>query len=441
MNEPAIRGTMEGTFPKDARHINGLEARETHSLYGLLQTASTFKGLLTRDSHIGQAVKRPFVLTRSHYAGSQKYAFTWTGDNGVDWGQLRFSISMILVSGLNSMPFIGEDVGGFLGKLTEQLAVRWFQLGAWVYPFYRSHNCIGVPRKEPWMFPEPTCSRLTRALKDRYMLMGVWYTQSVYATRRGRGPVVPLWYDWPEVDAFHDNEREVILGESLLVVPVVEENAGSVEIVKPPGYWYDLYTGQILKESMNRSVTLDEVPVYVRGGRIVPLYNSSTAETALTTIVTPLTLVIGLNEKNESEGSLYLDDGVSYDFESGKFVHRNFTFENKVLKWFKACEYGKEVPEFLRSAIVSFISIYYVLPDGSSRTDHISDLNLKVSEEWSWSWPKGLDSEHIGESKSYLTLILSVFGGVVIIVCVVGMVIMRGMRGNSVGVNPERLLS
>jgi hypothetical protein len=273
------------------------------------------------------------------------------------------------------------------------------------------------------------------------MLMGVWYTQSVYATRRGRGPVVPLWYDWPEIDSFHDNEREVILGESLLVVPVIEENAGSIHIVKPPGYWYDLFTGHVIKEDMNRSVTLDDIPVYIRGGRIVPLYNSSTAETALSTITTPLTLVIALNEKNESEGSIYLDDGVSFEFESGKFLHRNFTFQNKELKWFKACEYGKEVPEFLRSAIVSCIDIYYVLPDGSSRSDHFRDLNLKVSEEWSWRWGNGVESWNFEGGKSSFTIIISVIGGFVIVLCAMAVVMIRQMRRRVVDINPERLLS
>jgi alpha-glucosidase (family GH31 glycosyl hydrolase) len=346
---------------------------------------------------------------------------------------------MTLVSGLNSMPFIGQDVGGYSRGVTEELLVRWFQLGAWVYPFYRSHNSINAPHKEPWVFPHPTSDRLIKSINDRYLLIGVWYTHAVYATRSGRGPVVPLWFDWPEIDSFHDNDKEVILGDSLLVVPVMAQGATTVEVIKPPGYWYEFESGQVIKANFNRSVTLDDIPVYVRGGRIVPVYKSH-GETALGTIVTPLTLVIALDEKGGSEGSIYLDDGVSFDYSSGKFVHRNFTFKDNVLKFFKGCTFEREVPELLKNAIVSSLDIFHVLPDGSSHTEHITGLSFKISEEWSWTWHREIfDGASVGSEKGCV-IIWGFVGSVIVVSCIVGVIVVRRKKQHIPDINAEPLV-
>jgi alpha 1,3-glucosidase len=360
-----------------------MEIRETHSVYGLLQTIATYKGELNRDIKIGGTPKRPFVLTRSFYAGSQRYAWSWTGDNRAEWGQLRNSLAMVMVLGLNSMPFTGEDLGAG-GDPPQDLLVRWYQMGTWVYPFMRSHCGDGAKHREPWVFPSPTMEQLNKTISNRYVLTGLWYTHSVYATRNGRSPIVPLWLEWPEVDGLHDIDNEGLLGDSLLVAPVTIENATSVRITKPPGVWYNFWNGDVLREDVNVSVTMDDVPVFVRGGRIVPLYRKH-GETTFRTIVTPLTLLIAVDGSGEAEGSIYLDDGETFGFEEGKYVHRNFTFSKGVLSCKKGDTSEKEIPVFLRDNIVSDIEIYRLRPDGSSEVDHIEGLHLKLCEEWKWS--------------------------------------------------------
>jgi alpha-glucosidase (family GH31 glycosyl hydrolase) len=328
-------------------------------------------------------------------------------------------MSMILVSGLNSMPFIGEDVGGYYATTTEELATRWFQLGAWTYPFFRSHCMKNSARREPWLFPSPTRERIVKAITDRYMLLAVWYTSAIYATRIGRGPVVPLWLEWPEIDSFHDIDRATVLGDSLLVFPVLDANSTHVDVVKPPGVWYDFFTGEAIKGDFVKEVSLDEIAVFVRGGRIVPLYRTP-GQATLNTITTPLTLLIAGDANGYAEGSLYLDDGVSYEYEEGKFVHRNYTFNNGILKSTKGDRAEKEIPTLLRDCIVNSLDIYVVKPDGSSDVKHFKGLNLKLSDEWTWSEnPEFLKAESERKAWKSLAIVSIVFGAVMVIAVVV----------------------
>jgi alpha 1,3-glucosidase len=424
MNEPSIGSHMEGTIPKDARHINGLEARETHSTYGLMQTYATSRGELTRDTHAGGTRKRSFVLSRSWFAGSQRYAWAWTGDNFHTWLCAPQSLSMILVAGLNSFPFIGADLGGFSGSHpgNEELFVRWWQLGAWTYPFYRSHASRKVPRREPWLFPPSSYKRLVKSITDRYRLFGVWYTHGVYATRIGRSPVVPLWFEFPLIEAYHDLESVALVADSLLVVPVLTENATHVDVPKPPGVWYDFVSGEALAKELRKPVTLDDIPVYIRGGRIVPLYNTP-GEVSIHTVTTPLTLVIAGDDNGRAHGSLYLDDGVSFSFEEGTFVERNFTYDQGTLNWVKGNRMEKHIPDFLLDAIVSNLDIYTMNPDGTSEVRHISGLKLKVCEEWKYVVPKSESGLNIGGGRGRSVLaIVSIFCGSVIVIVILSTV-------------------
>jgi alpha 1,3-glucosidase len=365
---------------KNLRATNGMEQRELLATYGMFQSAATYRGMIERNNSPN---RRGFVLTRSFYIGNQRYAWTWTGDNTATWDQFNRSLTMMLNLGLVSMPFAGQDCPGNAGNPPPEMTVRWMQVATWTWPFLRSHSSEG-PWREPWNYAEPLRSQVMKILRDRYSLIGQWYSSSVMAVRQGGGPVVPLWFEWPEISEFHDNEHMGLFGGSLLVEPVFEANATSKYIVKPPGYWYDLYSGEFLNESGNRNVRIDDVPVYIRGGRIIGLYKKS-GLTTFSTIVSPMTLIIGGDDNRRASGFIYLDDGVSYDYEVGKFLHRNFTFGNGIVKCSKGDPNEKEVPEFLRSAIISGIDLYYIRPDGEQVVDRFMGLNLKLSEEWEWS--------------------------------------------------------
>jgi alpha 1,3-glucosidase len=135
MNEPSVFEAPDASVPRDLRHFGGFEEREVHNIYGHLMISATFGGLLKRDPQ----PRRPFVMSRSYFAGSQKYAVVRTGDNTADWVHLHHSIAQVLAFGLSGMPFSGADVGGFFDSPDSTLLARWYQVGAWTYPFFRCH--------------------------------------------------------------------------------------------------------------------------------------------------------------------------------------------------------------------------------------------------------------------------------------------------------------
>jgi hypothetical protein len=243
---------------------------------------------------------------------------------------------------------------------------------------------------------------------------------------------------WPEIDAFHDVDSAALLGDSLFVQPVMTQGATSIKLFKPPGHWYELYEGDLLVEGMVRNVTgYDEVPVYVRGGRIVPLYKK-VGMTTYKTIVTPLTLVIGGDNREKATGWIYLDDGVGYDFEQGKFLQRNFTYDGKVLKCMKGDSREKEVPEFLQETIIEAIDLYYV-HDGVLIRDHFKDLNLRLMDEWSWDRnSKSL----VGDGISSSMIGVCIACGLVVmgVLVVGGAVIAKKRRIQEVELNDEPLI-
>ena len=172
MNEPSVFNGPEVSMPKDLRNLQGHEHREWHNIYGMLFHRATSEGLVARSPE-GQT--RPFVLTRSFFAGSQKYGAIWTGDNTAEWSFLKIASPMLLSLNVAALSFVGADVGGFFGNPDAELFTRWMQTGAY-QPFFRGHAHHDSKRREPWMFDEPTLARCRRAAMGRYALLPMWYT-------------------------------------------------------------------------------------------------------------------------------------------------------------------------------------------------------------------------------------------------------------------------
>ena len=173
MNEPSVFNGPEVSMQKDLRNLNGEEHREWHNIYGMLFHRSTAEGLIRRnkpDQNI-----RPFVLSRSFFAGSQQYGAIWTGDNAAEWSHLEIASPMLLSLNVGALSFVGADVGGFFGNTDAELMTRWMQAGAYT-PFFRGHAHHDAKRREPWMFGEETMVRLRRAAMSRYALLPFWYT-------------------------------------------------------------------------------------------------------------------------------------------------------------------------------------------------------------------------------------------------------------------------
>lgn len=169
MNEPSVFDGPESTMPKDNIHYEGWEHRDIHNLFGHMQLKSTYQGLGDRSSW----QQRPFVLTRSHFAGSQRYSTIWTGDNTAEWGYLKVAIKTCLSEAVAGFSFCGGDVGGFFGNPDEELFERWYQAASF-QPFFRSHSNIDSDRREPWLFRNETRLRIRDAIRKRYSYLPFW---------------------------------------------------------------------------------------------------------------------------------------------------------------------------------------------------------------------------------------------------------------------------
>ncbi|KAL2754869.1 glycoside hydrolase family 31 protein [Sodiomyces alcalophilus JCM 7366] len=325
MNEPSVFNGPEVTMPKDNLHYGDWEHRDVHNLNGMTFHNATFQALLSRKP--GE-LRRPFVLTRSFYAGSQRYGAMWTGDNQADWGHLAMSLPMILNQGIAGYPFGGSDVGGFFGNPESDLLTRWYQAGAF-FPFFRAHAHIDARRREPYLLSEPYRGIVTAAVRLRYSLLPAWYTAFFHAHRDGSPIVRPMFWTHPSEEAGFGVDDQLFLGSTgLLHKPVVEKDTESVDIFIPDDeIYYDYFTYQPLKTSRGKRVTvsapLDRTGLLMRGGHIIPRRDTPRRSAQLMRF-DDYTLVVTVNKAGTAEGELYVDDGDSYDYQNGQFIHRAF---------------------------------------------------------------------------------------------------------------------
>lgn len=208
MNEPSVFNGPEITFNKDVVHLNGIEHRDVHNLYGISHVNATYHGHLARSN----GERRPFILTRSAFAGSQRYGAIWTGDNTAEWAHLKISIPMILSLSVTGMSFSGADVGGFFKNVDAELLVRWYQAAAY-QPFFRSHAHIDTKRREPWLFGEDNLNLIRDAIHARYTLLYYWYTLFYINEKTGTPPMLPLWANFPAETNLFAIDDEFMVGK------------------------------------------------------------------------------------------------------------------------------------------------------------------------------------------------------------------------------------
>ncbi|HZX39350.1 MAG TPA: glycoside hydrolase family 31 protein, partial [Streptomyces sp.] len=271
MNEPvsfAPFGDM--TLPRSARHAlegRGGDHREAHNVYGLAMAQAGYEGLLRLRPE-----ERPFLFSRSGWAGMQRYGGTWSGDVSTGWPGLRASLSLVLGLGLCGVPYSGPDVGGFDGSPSPELYLRWFQLGAQL-PLFRTHAAIDAGRREPWEFGSEVLAHAKAALDERERLRPYFVTLAHLARLTGAPYARPLWWSSPEDRVLRDCEDAFLLGDALLVAPVLESGTDRRAVRLPRGRWYDTATGraydgpgQVLLDA-----PLSRIPVLARGGAVIPV--------------------------------------------------------------------------------------------------------------------------------------------------------------------------
>merc|ERR1719352_1549371 len=215
-------------FAEQDKMHGQVEHRDMHNMYGMLYTMATHKGHLIKSDN----TLRPFVLTRSAYAGSQRYAAIWTGDNTAEWGHLEASIPMCLSLSIAGMGFCGADIGGFFGNPDGELFVRWYQAAAF-QPFFRSHAHIDTKRREPWLYSAGEMALIRTAVRSRYALLPLWYTLFYEQEQDGTPPMRPLWYEFPEDEGSYAKEGIHMVGSSLLVAPVLTKGSTQVDVYFP----------------------------------------------------------------------------------------------------------------------------------------------------------------------------------------------------------------
>jgi alpha-glucosidase len=291
MNEPAINDRPFGDegekiwFPLDAPQGGGVEEggsgregegekefpvsshTEVHNLYGLMMAKACLEGL---QRHRGS--ERSFVLTRSGYAGVQRWSSVWMGDNHSLWEHLEMSLPMLCNMGLSGVAFVGCDIGGFAGNATAELFARWMQVGM-LYPLMRGHSAMTTARHEPWVFGDRTEKICREYINLRYQLLPYIYTLFWEAATTGAPILRPLLYHFPNDPKTYTLYDQVLLGASLMAAPIYRPGVEHRSVYLPAGTWYDWWSGERYQGPIHilAHAPLEKMPLYVRGGAIVPM--------------------------------------------------------------------------------------------------------------------------------------------------------------------------
>jgi len=322
MNEPTDFTQSAGTLPDDTVHYDDAGRqrphREVHNIYGLLQNRATLKAL---EKY--QPEKRPFILTRAAFAGSQRYSALWTGDNASTWEHLEVSIPMILNLGLSGYSFTGADVGGYRGDCSGELLVRWTQLGAFL-PYFRNHSEIGTARQEPWAYSAEVLAITRSYIRLRYRLLTYYYNLMKESALNGAPAVRPLFYhNQDDLRTYHINDQ-FLLGEGLMVCPVLRPGLDRRQLYLPEGLWHDYWSGEVYRGGRYYicQAPLDTLPLFVRAGTILP---HDSVEGAVGAAQTGKQLTMHCYAGSEGTYLLYHDDGLSFDYRQGGSSEVEFT--------------------------------------------------------------------------------------------------------------------
>lgn len=329
MNEPSVFNGPETTMPKDNLHHGNWEHRDVHNLNGMTFHNATYQALLERKK--GE-LRRPFALTRSFYSGSQRIGAMWTGDNLAEWSHLEASIPMVLNQGISGFPFAGADVGGFFGNPSKELLTRWYQAGIY-YPFFRGHAHIDTRRREPYVAGSPYTEIITQALRLRYQLLPAWYTAFHEAATTGAPIVRPNFYVHPDDERGFAVDDQLYIGSyGLLAKPVTKEGQDSVDIyIADEQPYYDYFDYKIYAGAWKThkvAAPLEKIPLLMQGGHIIPRRDRPRRSSGLMKF-DPFTLVVVLDKDGNAQGTLYLDDGETFEYEKGAYIHRRFSFDGK----------------------------------------------------------------------------------------------------------------
>jgi alpha-glucosidase len=301
MNEPASFSAWgDMTLPSFSKHnIDGLfgSHNEIHNLYGLLMNKAAYEGIKKIQPN-----KRPWIFSRSGWAGLQRYAWNWTGDVYSTWQALKQTLTTIIGLGLSGHAFAGSDIGGFSGSPNAELYLRWFQMSTF-FPLFRTHSSLGSRPREPWSFDESTTNIIRDFLKLRYKLIPYLYTLAWDTACTGLPPIRPIFWDNQDIPTIWDVDDEFLLGNHLLIAPVLTKGSFSSEIILPPGLWYSYWDDHqyIGTSKIDIDLSINTIPIFIKGGSILPFEENNA-----------ISLHVYPNPSESLSSHIYYDEGDGY---------------------------------------------------------------------------------------------------------------------------------
>lgn len=306
-------GLSDFTLYTNETNYDGTRQYDTHNLYGHMMAMTTHNSMISRRPKV-----RPFVLTRSSFAGAGRKVTHWFGDNFSNWEHYRTSIrQMLAFVSMHQMPMVGSDVCGFNGNADEKMCARWALLGAF-QPFYRNHAEISASHQEFYQWPL-TIEAGKKAIDTRYKLMDYAYTALYHQTSKGTPMINPLFFLYPADSNTFNIQEQWFYGNALLISPVTADYSDTVTYYLPKDRFYDYWThahvdgqGQNVTQS---GITWTEIPVHIRGGSIIP-QRAASAMTTKALRKEDFVITVAPGTDGKAKGHLYLDDGESIVQES-----------------------------------------------------------------------------------------------------------------------------
>lgn len=346
MNEPAT-----GDIPPEAMLFDrGRASHERYrNQYALLMAMATTAGLRRAMPEL-----RTFVLSRSGFAGIQRYAANWMGDNLSRWDHLRLSIAMGAGFGISGQPFVGADIGGFAGSSNAELFLRWMQYGV-LTPFCRNHSMMGNVDQYVWAFGPVVQEHVRTAVQLRYRLLPYLYACFLHAAETGAPVQRPHVFDSQYDVGVRDIDDQFLLGGDLLVAPVLEPAMTARQVYLPEGEWYDWHSGERTGGAgfVIAATPMDRIPLYARAGAVIPMWPEAPASTdGYFPRSVELHLFVPTSDGRWTS-MMQEDDGLTFAAEAGARYRTTFTVERKGDELRLAAEVeGDGFAEFAREELV-----------------------------------------------------------------------------------------
>ena len=321
MNEPA---SFNGPLPDDVKFNEDgkiIDHKEVHNVYGHMMDKATYEGIKNATN------KRPFVVTRACYSGTQKYSTVWTGDNQSTWEHLRMSVPMLMNLGLSGMSFCGTDVGGFGYDCTPELLSRWVQVGAFT-PLFRNHTTIYSRDQEPWAFDKITEDINRKYIKLRYKLIPYMYDIFYKGEQSGLPIMRPLMLHYQNDHKTYEINDQFLFGENIMVAPVLEQGKQARMIYLPKGdKWIDYWTKEVFNggQYIVKETPLDMCPIYIKCSSIIPNFPDMNyiGEKEVDTLI----LDVYLDDESDIMYEHYQDDETSFEYRNGKYNLYNISIK------------------------------------------------------------------------------------------------------------------